>query len=343
MNIGIVGLGKMGLLHAGILNSLDGVKITAIAEKENLIANYVKNSISDVNIYEDYDKMLESEKLDLAYITTPISSHLPVASSCIRNDTNFFIEKPLTKNLEESKTLCTELKKSSLIHSVGYNRRFTDTFSKVKSFLDNKILGDVFDVKSSMYVSNVFSKSSGWRSKKNMSGGGALLDLGSHLVDLLLWYFGSISSVSGEIKSVYSDEVEDFAHMKIEFVNKINAELDTSWSVKGYRLPEINLEIRGTNGNLRVNEDFIKIELINSVPELENTSTTVYKQSLYSGVPIDIGGTEYTKEDMYVVDCVKEKKQSFLNVFEASKTQSVIQSMYEAAENDSKQVVRYLD
>ncbi|MGI0023377.1 MAG: Gfo/Idh/MocA family protein, partial [Nitrososphaeraceae archaeon] len=119
MHIGIVGLGKMGLLHAGILNSLDGVKITAIAEKENLIANYVKNFMLDVSIYDDYNEMLESEKLDLVYITTPISSHLPVALSCIRNNVNFFIEKPLTKNLEESKTLCMELTKSPIIHSIG--------------------------------------------------------------------------------------------------------------------------------------------------------------------------------------------------------------------------------
>ena len=338
MNVGIVGLGKMGLLHTGILNSLEDVKITAITEKENLIANYIRGSLKEIKVYEDYDMMLEHEKLDLVYITTPISSHLPIALSCIKNKVNFFIEKPLTKNLEESKVLCAELRKHNLIHAVGYNRRFIDTFSKVKSFLDSKILGEIITVKSSMYVSNVFSKSSGWRSKKNVSGGGVLLDFGSHLVDLLLWYFGFITTVSGEVKSLYSKEVEDSAHMEIEFENKISGELDTSWSVKGYRLPEINLEIHGTNGNLRVNEDIIRIELKNSVKELENTNMVIYKQSLNNGVLIDIGGPEYTKEDMHVVDCIKKNRQSLVSVFEASKTQSVIQSMYDAAGNGKRQV-----
>lgn len=68
-----------------------------------------------------------------------------------------------------------------------------------------------------MYVSNILSKPGGWRSKKKVSGGGGLLDLGTHIVDLLLWYFSPISSVSGQVKSLYSDEVEDVAHMDRNF------------------------------------------------------------------------------------------------------------------------------
>jgi len=338
MNVGIIGLGKMGLLHAGILNSIPDVKIKAITEKESIIANYVRNSMPDVSVYDNYLNMTDSEELDLIYITTPISSHFPIAQTCIENKINFFIEKPLTRNLEESKILCNKLKGTNLIHSVGYNRRFIDTFSKVKSLLDLKILGDVSEVKSSMYVSNVFSKSKGWRSRKEVSGGGVLLDFGSHLVDLLLWYFGHIKRVSGSIKSVYSKEVEDFAHMKMEFANNIHGELDTSWSVKGYRIPEINLEIKGSNGSIKVNEDFIKIDLEKSSSYFNSNTTTIYKQSLNQGVIIDVGGPDYTKEDLHMIDCIKNKHQSIVNVFEASKTQSVIESMYEASKGEPKEV-----
>jgi predicted dehydrogenase len=342
MNIGVVGLGKMGLLHTGILNSLPGVSITAITEKESFIANYIKSAFSNIKVYDDHEKMLRDEKLDLVYITTPISSHLPIALSCIENEINFFVEKPLTKDLDECRTLCNELKRHKIIHGVGYNRRFIDTFVKTKSLLESRIVGDIIEVKSSMYVSNIFSKSSGWRGKKNISGGGVLQDFGSHLIDLLLWYFGPIDIVSGQTKSVYS-EVEDFAHMKLEFVNKIKAELDTSWSVKGYRLPEINIKITGTNGTLLVSEDFIKIELKQPIEGFENTETTIYKQSLNTGVLIDLGGPEYTREDIHMVDCVRQNKQTLVNAFEASKTQCVIQSMYDAADKGEVKQVRYLD
>jgi predicted dehydrogenase len=340
LNVGIVGLGKMGLLHTGILNSLDNLKVVAVSEKDKIIAKYLKDSLSYVTVYEDYETMLETEDLDLVYITTPVSSHLPIMMSCVKNKINFFVEKPLTANLEETDKICRSLKhEHEIIHSVGYNRRFIPTFSKVKRLLNVQILGSLSYVKSSMYVSNILSKPTGWRSKKKASGGGVLLDLGAHVIDLLLWYFCPISSVSGQIKSLYSHEVEDFAHMDIEFSDGMKGELDTSWSTEGYRVPELNIEIIGNNGKLRVTEDFIKLELkktaeqpnIYEEPSNKKNVILMYKQELAEGVPIDVGGPEYTREDIHMIDSVFNKRQSLVNVFEASKTQSVIQAMYDAA------------
>src|SRR5687768_6951876 len=159
LNVGIVGLGKMGLLHAGIMNSLYGVKVSAVAEKEKIIANYVKESLPEVHVYEDSDEMFRSENLDIVFITTPVSSHYSIAQSCIRKGINFFIEKPLCKNVDEARKLCEDLKNApNIIHSVGFNRRFIDTFAKAKSLLDAGILGEISNVKSTMYVSNIFSK-----------------------------------------------------------------------------------------------------------------------------------------------------------------------------------------
>ena len=343
MNVGIVGLGKMGLLHAGILNSLDGVKLTTVAENDKLISNYIKNSISSVNIYNDYKKMINSEDLDLVYITTPISTHVPIALQCIENKINFFLEKPVSRNLQETQKLCEKLKNSEIINAVGYNRRFVDTFAKVKSLLDSKILGDINTVKSSMYGSDILSKSSGWRLKKKISGGGVLLDFGSHLVDLLVWYFGIIRKVSGNTRSIYSKEVEDEAKMELEFDNGIVGKLDTSWSKTGYRLPEINIEVIGNNGKLTVSQDFIKVSLKSSVPELEKKEMTIFKQTLNTGVPIDIGGPDYTKEDMHMVECIKNNKQTLVNIFEASRTQSIIQAMYDASSENETKMVEYID
>lgn len=341
MNVAVVGLGKMGLLHAGILNSLPDVKIVAVTEKEKLITRYIKNLLPEVSLYEDAQKMFENEDLDVVYITTPISLHFPIALLCIKNKINFFIEKPLTKDFVESQTLCKELKNSNLIHSVGYNRRFIATFCKAKSFLDMKILGDISDIKSSMYVSNILSKPTGWRSKKSLSGGGVLLEFGAHVIDILTWYFPPIIRVFGKINSVYSEEVEDSAHMDIEFEGGLKGQFDTSWSVEGYRLPELNIEVVGSNGKLRVNEDFIRVELENPISYFDDKNTIIYKQSMNNGVPIDLGGPDYTKEDIHMIDCVLNQKQSLVSVFEASKTQSVIQAMYDSARDGRTKEVQY--
>ena len=341
MNVGLVGLGKMGILHAGILNTLNNVKIISVAETESLLTKNFKKILPEINVYQNIDKMLDSEDLDLVYITTPVISHLPLSLSCIKKETNFFVEKPLTRNLEEAKNICFELKNSDIIHSVGYNLRFVDTFSKTKNLLEQKILGDILNVNSTMYVSNIFSKPTGWRFKKKLSGGGVLLELGCHLVDLLLWYFGPISNLTGKIKSVYS-EVEDFGNADLEFENGIRGVLDTSWSKEGYSIPEANIEIVGSNGKLRVNQDFIDIKLKNPVSTFPNKEKRIYKQELDKGISFDVAGPDYTKEDAHVVNCVVEKKPPLIDAFEASKTQSVLDAIYESDKKNQRVEVEYV-
>ena len=342
MKVGIVGLGKMGLLHTGILNTIPDIQIVSMAEKDSIVRKHIAKAIPNVKVYDDYNEMLAKDKADVIFITTPSNTHLPIMSSCIKNNINFFVEKPMTKDLTDAKQVCSELKNSNIINSVGYNGRFIATFSKAKSLLDSNILSEILNVKSSMFVSRIFSKPSGWRYKKKISGGGVLLEFGCHLIDILLWYFGKIDKVEGNTRRVYS-EVEDFANMKMQFENNISGELETSWSVPGYRMPEINVEITGTNGTMRVNEDFIDVKLKKISSDFPNSEFRVYKQELESGIPFDVGGIEFTKEDLQLIECIKNKKEPLVNVFEASKTQSVIQSMYDADSKKKSQMVEYID
>ena len=344
LNACIIGLGKMGLLHAGIVNRLDNLHLIAVTEKEKMIRSYFQDLCKNVVLYDDAETMFRKESLNVAFITTPISSHYPIAQICIKNHVNFFVEKPLAKDVKETKKLIDMLKSyPEIIHAVGYNRRFIDTFAKAKSLLDSNVLGEISSVRSSMYASNVLSKPTGWRSSKKISGGGVLLDLGSHIVDLLLWYFGPIKRIiSGMIKSVYSAEVEDLAYMNVKFLSGVEGEINVSWSMPHYRLPELNIEVIGTNGNLRVNEDFVTIYLNGSASQSTNTTTTIYKQALNRGVSIDLGGPEYTREDSHLIECILKSKQTLNNVYEASRTQSVIQAMYDAASNNSAEKVEYL-
>lgn len=340
MKAGVIGLGKMGMLHTGILNTFDDVDVVCIAEKENFLAKYIKKAMPTVSVYNDYEKMLSSQDLDILFITTPTPSHYLMVLSCIRSNVDFFVEKPLAKNLNEAQKICSNLKNSNIIHSVGFNARYVATFSKLKKLLDSNVLGDLSTVKSSMFVSNIFSKPSGWRFKKNS--GGVLLEFGCHMVDLLSWYFGKVNKVNAYTKSLYTD-VDDFAHLDMEFENGMRGEFETSWSVKGYRIFEDRLEITGSNGKIIANQDYIDIKIKEPVSSLTEKETRIYKQSLDEGVSFDVGESYYTKEDREIIDCVKAKKLPLANVFEASKAQSIIQAAYDSAKSKSECEVRYLE
>ena len=341
MNIGIIGLGKMGLLHSGILNSLENVKITSICEKESIISKYIKQALPQVTVYEDVNRML-NEDLDAIYITTPIKSHFPMIQSCCDVGLNFFTEKPMTRNFSEARELCSKLNNSKIVSMIGYNKRFLDTFTKAKEMLDSKVVGDILDITSTMYVSSIFSKSSGWR-VKNESGGGVLLEFTCHLIDLLIWYFGLVEKVECNIESIYSKEVEDKAHLKLYFQDNLQGEIDTSWSIPGYRIPETNIVVNGSKGTLRVNEDFIDIKLKEDNTDSDDKYYRIYKQELNKGVMVDLGGPDYTKEDLHFINCVKDSKDSMINVLEASKSQALIEAAYKSHKSQSQLKVNYFE
>ena len=87
-----------------------------------------------------------------------------------------------------------------------------------------------------------------------------------------------------------------------------------------------------------MNEDYIKIN-----SKHNNDEKITYRQKLSSGVPIDVGGPEYTREDIDFINCIKESKQPMLNVFTTMKTQCVIDSIYKAAKSNEKQMVEYFE
>ena len=338
INVGIIGLGKMGILHMGILNALDSVKVKAITEKEkgNFLLSGIKKYLPEIEIYNDYIKMLDKSDIDVVYITTPTKYHVTMARDCLEREIPFFVEKPLGRSAKECESLIEEGKQKEIVNMVGYNRHFIDTFQKAKELLDSGIIGEPVYVRSHMYVSQLFSKSKGWRYRKEESGGGVLNTLATHLVDVLIWFFGDITSVFSNAKSYYSKEVEDFIHSYIIFENGLEGYMDSSWSVRNYRLPEIKIEVEGENGSLMVTEDYVKYQL-----DSTNVIRTIYKQELYRGVEIDIGGSEYTKENVYMIEHVRKNEQTDLDIFYAYKIQTVTDAMYESIEKKKQIDVIY--
>jgi predicted dehydrogenase len=298
--------------------------------------------MKDVQVFDNFENMLNSCNLDVIYITTPVDSHIPIAIACVKKKLNFFVEKPLSKNTDEGRKLVNELRDNDVITSVGYYLRFMPTFAKVKKMLDEKIIGDIIYVNSSIYLSQLFRKSSGWRFRKSEGGGGVLLDLGVHLIDLLLWYFGSVESVIGTTKSYYSNEVEDFAHATLKFQSGLVTNTDVSWSVRNHRLQETTIEIHGSNGMIKVNDDYIRMTLNESSSGFKSGNTVIYKQSIPDGVSIDIGGPEYTKEDEYFINCIRNGKKSMIGIVEAIATQSVIDAIYNSTKKHTFEKVNYL-
>lgn len=328
LRIGVVGLGKMGMLHAAIFNALPGSRLAAVAEVSRLHRDVLAQYNPTVRTYADPGEMLDSGQVDALVIATPVSSHVPLAVSSIERGIPFFMEKPLALTAAQGRDAMSALAARPTVNLVGYMTRFVDSFEKAHAILESGCLGHLQRVTATIYVSQLFGRGRGWRYDRKTAGGGCLHAQGSHLLDLLTWYFGPVVRVNAEVMSAYSTEVEDFAHVLLEFRSGLRAWLDSSWSVRSHRTLETTVDVLGDNGALVVNDDSVSLWLEKSAGAFVAGRTAWTAADLYRGVPIDVAGPQYTREDLTFLNAVRDNSPVQPDAGQAYHVQQIIDAAY---------------
>jgi predicted dehydrogenase len=177
------------------------------------------------------------------------------------------------------------------------------------------------------FVSSVFKEGRGWRFKKGE--GGALLDLGSHLIDLLTFYFGVPDWVSGFDIQIASKQVEDFTHALFGFESGLRGYVDVSWSVEGYRLPETKIEVIGSEGRIEVSDDRLFVSGNQSKEDSEGKEFTA--PDLYKGVSFLVGEPEYCTEDEFFLNSIRNGKEAHPDFSDATIVNKVIEGIHKSS------------
>ncbi len=332
VNVGIVGFGKMGILHAGILNALPDCKVKAICETEPLVRKIASKALPQLRFYENPCDMATQESLDAVYVTTPIPSHVSVVTELARSGKRLgvFIEKPLAGSTKEAQRIVEVASRFATADMIGFQKRFLPQFARAKELLDKGALGEVTSFHGYSYLASVFSKGRGWRFKKGE--GGALLDLGPHLIDLVIWYFGKPSSVNAKESSIYSDEVEDYAEVSFEFDSGLSGRIEVSWSKEGYRLPEVSMEAVGSNGTLRVSDDALEFSIKEEIPNVAKAGRSFFaRPEMAPGVEFLLGDPEYCLEDGQFLLAFKGENPSVPRLDDGLQVNKVIELAHASA------------
>ncbi|MEM2145105.1 MAG: Gfo/Idh/MocA family oxidoreductase [Candidatus Jordarchaeaceae archaeon] len=312
LRLAVVGLGKMGLLHASILNVMQNVKLVAICDKSFMIRQLSKRLLKNVKLADDISELSDLD-LDAIFITTPIPSHFFLVKKIYSDKIakNLFVEKTLTTEYAKSKELCELAKASGGIAMVGYMKRFSVTFMRAKDLIDQKVLGDVLSFDAYAYSSD-FSET-----QSSSSRGGVLVDLGSHVVDLALWFFGDFEVHSAKLQSRNSLGLEDIAEFTIK-TSDLTGKFNISWCEKEYRMPEFGLTIRGSNGTIKVNDDEIMLEL--KTQKLYKW----YRHDLNDKVDFLLGFPEYFREDEHFIKAIMNGGKVKSDFLSASKVDFIL-------------------
>lgn len=319
LRFAVVGLGKMGLLHASLLNVFPEVELVALCEKSRLMSRLFRKVFSNSNVLiVDNVEKLRGLDLDAVYVTTPIHSHSPIIKQVYLNNIarNVFTEKTLASNYDQSRELCDLAKKFDSVNMVGYMKRFSVVFQKAKELLTQGDLGKPERFKAYAYSSDFLGLTK--ESKSSASRGGALSDLGCHTIDMALWMFGQLK-VSGVLSVVRN---EAGTETSISFTGKnsdgLEGQFDVSQSMAGYRMPEFGLQIEFPKGKIEVNDDRLRLTLA------DGSQRKWYRHNLNDGVNFSIGDPEYFREDEAFIDSLLTGKQCESSFEEASVVNYII-------------------
>lgn len=313
----IVGLGKMGFVHAGILNVLPNVEIVALCDKSGLLRRLSKKIFKGLEIVDDLEKLAGLD-LDAVYVTTPIPSHFPIAEAILDREIskNLFVEKTLAQTYAESRQLADLAHSDQSITMVGYLRRFYVTFKKTRELLREGAIGEVESFKAYAYSSDFLGLEK--KAKVARSRGGVLRDLGCHAIDLAISFFGNIEVTSDGSKP--SDQTTDSISFKTK-QSEILGQFDFSWCKENYRTPEVGFSITGSEANLVVNDDQVKLEPLRGEP------CRWYRHDLNDNVPFWLGLPEYYREDWHFVRSALEKTAAEPDFCDGAKVDKIIDDL----------------
>ena len=244
VKLGIVGLGYIGQVHLGHSLQLPNAEVLAVADVTTKALNKAKR-LGVKKTFSNYEDLLNEPEIDAVVIALPTHLHLKCAVQAAEAGKSIFLEKPMARTVEESKEILSAIQKNSVKLMMGYPLRFSKELCSVRDKMDKGLVGEVENAHSTYMSSGpFFHRAEGyapvpvpeWWWNKNLTGGGVLIDLGSHLINLLRWYFGEITDIRSCLGYRFSMDFEDSAICLAKFSSGTVATINVGWYSQEYTL-----------------------------------------------------------------------------------------------------------
>jgi predicted dehydrogenase len=220
LNVGVVGLGRQNVLEQipAIIKCNETNLVAVCNNSQEPIDRFnQENPSSGIKSYLSFEEMTEKESLNFVVVAVPNNQYTPIIEKCGEKGIHVLKEKPFARNLEEA-LLFNEISAKKDIHIMtAFQRRFHPLYCRFADYLEN--IGEITHIQT-QYTLSSKQPNSGWRGNKNSAGGGVVLDMGCHIFDLLIWYFGRPEYVKASMSKCRDNyDVEDTAHIAFRIGN----------------------------------------------------------------------------------------------------------------------------
>jgi len=261
--IGIIGLG-MGKYHLRNYQAYERCEVVAICDNNESLLRSISKEFNVPHVYSSIDEMLDAPlNLDGVSVALPNYLHAPVTMKALKKGLHVLCEKPMAMNAHEAEAMLAEARKDKRKLMINFSYRFIDHCMALKELIGKGTIGDIYYCRSVWHRRRGgIPKFGGWFGIKNLSGGGPLIDLGVHRLDLALWLMNYPHAVSvsastygliGEklaSESKAKFDVEDLAAAFIRLQNGATMVLETSWDGYSEKREDMVTQILGTKGGV---------------------------------------------------------------------------------------------
>ena len=246
LRIGMIGCGRIAQgAHLAVLTQLRDIEVTALADPDPLRRQAAQQLAPAAQCFADGAELLDKSTLDAVVIASSPESHAELAANALRRSLHIYLEKPIATTLEDAAIILDAWKRTSVVAMVGLNYRYHALYLEARRLLNEGTVGNPVAA-TSVFTSSAAVRDT-WRSIRS-AGGGALLELATHHVDMTHFLLGQTSV---EVKAQISSTVGDGASATLA-MQLANGVLVNSFFSFG-TVDEDRLEIYGDEGLLRVN------------------------------------------------------------------------------------------
>ncbi len=272
LRVGVVGLGFAGETHTNSYQQIPGVEVVALAglEADKLAALGATYGIP--HLYDNYQELIARDDLDIVSVCVPNYLHAPIAIAALERGRHVLCEKPLARTGSEAAAIVEAARRANRVLHVAFNHRMRGDVQVLKQYIDAGKLGRIYHAKASWMRRRGIPGLGSWFTSKEMAGGGPLIDLGVHVLDMALHLLGEPQVLTANA-ATYAEhgprgvgggsnpkfhvgsafEVEDLATAFLRLADGGTLLLEASWATHSSAGDDFGVTLYGTDGGAEIN------------------------------------------------------------------------------------------
>ncbi|HEY5891588.1 MAG TPA: Gfo/Idh/MocA family oxidoreductase [Chthoniobacterales bacterium] len=261
IRVGVVGLG-MGRIHLQNYQKTENCVVQAICDQSAPLVQHIGDEFDVPQRFTGFEDFIEKAEIDAVSLAVPNFLHKPMTLKALDKGIHVMCEKPMAMSAGEAEIMRAKVLETGRKFMIHFNQRFRPEHQYFKKLVVGGDLGNVYYASAGWRRMRGMPRFGGWFGQKKMSGGGPLIDLGVHMLDLSRWLIGNprVVTVSASTfahigqamarQQAKDFDVEDLASALIRFDDGSSLMLEVSWALNFEEREKVYLEMSGTKGGL---------------------------------------------------------------------------------------------